>query len=247
MQELAELVDLLLIRNDYLEATRILEEIPEYQRTQRLRELLGDAYGLKSNVEKLEAKLEAALNQIDLPVLKKCVADLLKIHPSHPRAKEIKRALNDGGKKGIVKFLKASGHYHGGGLAWEWWQVAAAIGTIGTIFGATLFAVIIYINNSKQTVQIEIDDPTAVIKIDGQVVDIKGASTGEVRLTIGQHEYTAQVGDTEIRSTAIVRDRNERPDVRIDADPSRRSGREATGAAQKRFPPNLGSAWTWNS
>ncbi len=192
LEELATLVDMLLIHNDYPEAIRILEEIPDYQRTPRLRQLLGEAYALKGTVEKLERKLEVALNHIDIPALKKCLAELLKIRPSHPRAREIKKALNDGGKKGIVKFLKATGNYHGGGLAWEWWQIAAAVGSIAGIFAAVLFAVIIYLKGSGELVQIEIDDPTAVVKIDGKTATISSTGLGEMRLSFGPHEYTVE-------------------------------------------------------
>ena len=200
LAELAELIDQLLVRNDYLEAIRIVEEIPDYQRTAKLRKLLGEAYQLKSTVEKLERNLEKHLNLLDIPALKKCVDQLLKLRPSHPRGKEIKKALNTEGKRGVVKLRKESSQFDAVGNVWEPWKLATGVGVIALLGVVAYFAVTIYIKTSTDVVQIEIDDPTAVVKVDGRTVEINSEGLGEIRLTLGEHEYTATSGDTSVTS-----------------------------------------------
>src|SRR5262249_3441528 len=99
LKDLTELVDQLLIRNEHPEARRIIEEMPQHQHTLELKKQLGEAHQSLAAVEKLERNLEKLLNPTDIPALKKCVDQLLKLRPSHPRGKEIRKALNTEGKR----------------------------------------------------------------------------------------------------------------------------------------------------
>ncbi len=198
LKDVAELVVQLLARNDYPEAIRIIEGLPEYERTPELRTLLGEAYELKSTVEKLERQLEKHLNVVDIPALKKCVDQLLKIKPGHPRAKEIRKALNTEGKRGVLKLRKKDGQFDAVGNVWEPWHLAAGVGII-LVFGViAYFGVTIYVKNSMQTVAIEIDDPTATVKIDGNTATINAQGTGELKLTLGNHTYSVTQGATTV-------------------------------------------------
>ncbi|MFO0917136.1 MAG: bifunctional serine/threonine-protein kinase/formylglycine-generating enzyme family protein [Planctomycetaceae bacterium] len=195
IQDLCQVLDQLLARKDYPEVIRIVEEIPEAERDLEMSGLYADAVELRTKVERLEVDLQKHLNLVNLPALKKTINQLLAIKPSHSRAKELRKAMLKHGRQGIVKLLKEEGQFDAVGGVWEPWKIAASIGTILLVFLAVSFAVVLYISDDRRTVKVELDDPTAVLKIDGSVVSISGAGTGDVLLKIGPHQYTVERND----------------------------------------------------
>ncbi len=212
IQELCQVLDQLLARNDYPEVIRIVEEIPEADRDLEMNGLYADAVELRTKVEKLETDLQKHLNLVDLSALKKTINQLLAIRPSHVRAKELRKALTKHGRQGIIKLLKEEGNFDAVGRVWEPWKIAASVGTVLLVFAAVSLAVTLYLQDDRRTVKIEFDDPTAVVKIDGNVVSINGDGIGKLLLKIGPHQYTVERNDEIIREPqsfeVVKEDRN---------------------------------------
>jgi|GEM_PF-1034061 serine/threonine protein kinase/formylglycine-generating enzyme required for sulfatase activity/WD40 repeat protein len=201
-QQVNDLIDELLFVHNYDEAIRILNDIPTPQRTQQLKNRLTVVREMKATIERSERDLEKHLNRVDLPALKQCVKELLKLQPSHPRAKQIKRAMQKHGRGGVIEILKESGQYDAVGSVWEPRKRAIAFGSVVAFAGVAYLAVILYLRNGIETIQIQIDDPIAVVKIDGKTVSIGGDGTGDVRLPPGEHKFTVEKGDTVVRTAS---------------------------------------------
>lgn len=75
------------------------------------------------------------------------------------------------------------------------------IATGASVLALTLlFAIVLWMQNDKVAVRVAIDDPTAVVKIDGKQLRINGDGIGELRLTLQEHTFTVQRTDEEIES-----------------------------------------------
>lgn len=74
-----------------------------------------------------------------------------------------------------------------------------AVSFVGGIAAVILFAVILVLKNDKVAVQIKIDDPTAVVKVDGQQVQIGSDGLGKINLTLAEHTFIVERGDETIR------------------------------------------------
>ncbi|MCA9086498.1 MAG: protein kinase [Planctomycetaceae bacterium] len=75
----------------------------------------------------------------------------------------------------------------------------SAIGpVIGAAFVLALFVisgVTIFLRNDKLEIQVQIDDPTAIVKVDNQQVEINSEGIGNVLLTLKEHTYTIERND----------------------------------------------------
>jgi serine/threonine protein kinase len=77
-----------------------------------------------------------------------------------------------------------------------------------------LLGIIIYIATDNGRIKIEVNDPKAVVKIDGQVVLIEGL--GEpITLRAGEHDYHVKRGNGEFRTKKFVVKRGDNEDLKI--------------------------------
>ena len=123
-----------------------------------------------------------------------------------------------------------------------WPLVATASGT-----AALLLGVIIYFVTNTGRIKIDVDDPNAVVLIDGNHVTIEGL--GEpIKLSVGEHELRIKRGDSEFRGRkfSIRRGDNKRlvvaeliPPVPTEI-PSGKTVRMASGPGEQDQPPTGG-------
>ncbi len=193
LNQLADLIDDLLERNDYPEVIRIIEELPASQRTLDLNEMLAEAHQLKQQVEKLELAMEKHLNQRDIKALEKTVDRLLSLRPSHPRALEIDDALSRYGKKGMIKILKADGQFDAAGNSLETWQILVGLGTIFAVFVGVSIWFIVYLKKSQPAIEAAAGDLLADNKEAEVVPDegVQGNNLDAYNLLLGKQAVDA--------------------------------------------------------
>lgn len=63
-------------------------------------------------------------------------------------------------------------------------------------------SIIVYFKVNTGLVRIEVDDPRASVLIDGSKATINAAGIGEVRLSVGEHEYSVERGGAVVRSSS---------------------------------------------
>ena len=118
-------------------------------------------------------------------------------------------------------------------------MVAAAV------FGFFLFGVIIYVATDNGRITMVVNDPKAVVKIDGAEVRIE-ALGAPITLRAGEHALEVKWGDGEFKTRKFVVRRGENEDLRVEYEPAGRpwwfahqggrGGKATDGQATKRQP-----------
>ena len=91
------------------------------------------------------------------------------------------------------------------------WIAAAAA------FAAVLFG-IIYVATDKGRIKIEVNDPSAVVHVDGQQVRIEGLGD-PITLRAGEHELSVKRGDVEVDTRKFVVRRGDNPALSVVLEP----------------------------
>ena len=95
-----------------------------------------------------------------------------------------------------------------------------------------LLGVIIYVATDKGRITIVVNDPKAVVKIDGEEVRIE-ALGAPITLRAGEHALEVKWGDGEFKTRRFVVRRGENEDLRVEYEPTRKN--RATASREK--PP----------
>jgi serine/threonine protein kinase len=110
-----------------------------------------------------------------------------------------------------------------------WIAVAGAV-------GALLLGIIIYVATDNGRIKIEVNDPKAVVKVDGKEVLIEGL--GEpITLRAGEHELSARRGDGEFQTKKFVVRRGDNEDLIVRFEPKAGSTDDLSGEIPPREPP----------
>jgi formylglycine-generating enzyme required for sulfatase activity len=100
------------------------------------------------------------------------------------------------------------------------------------MFGALVLGVIAYAATDKGRITMVVNDPTAIVKIDGEEVRLKALGVPiSITLRAGAHTFAVKRGNGELMTRRIVVRRGGNEDVRIENEPVRIS--RATPSRQK--------------
>ena len=94
-------------RHDYVDAGRLLEEIPASLRTAAMSEMLQQTRQLQTQIEELNRQIDQALSVSDARGLKPAVRRLLELKPSDLRSRRLRDALKRPG--GLERFIASGG------------------------------------------------------------------------------------------------------------------------------------------
>ncbi len=97
-------------------------------------------------------------------------------------------------------------------LRWPWIVAAGVLGVF-------LLGVIVYVTTSKGRIKIVVDDPKAVVTVDGEAVRIE-ALGAPITLRAGVHELEVKWGDGEFKTRRFVVRRAENEDLRVEYEPA---------------------------
>ncbi len=85
-------------------------------------------------------------------------------------------------------------------------------------FAALLLSIIIYLATDKGRIKIEVNEPNAVVSVDGENVRIEGV--GEpITLRAGEHELTVKRGDIVVETRKFVVHRGDNPALVVTLEP----------------------------
>ena len=99
------------------------------------------------------------------------------------------------------------------------------------MFGVLLLGlVIVYVTTNKGRIKIVVDDPKAVVKVDGEEVRIEGLGA-PITLRAGAHALEVKWGDGEFKTRSFVVHRGDNEDLRVEYEPTRND--RATASREK--------------
>jgi formylglycine-generating enzyme required for sulfatase activity len=110
-----------------------------------------------------------------------------------------------------------------------WKAIVAA-----ALLGLVVLGVIVYVATDKGRIRIVVNDPKAVVKVDGDAVGIE-ALGAPLTFRPGVHELEVQWGDGEFKTRTFVVRRGDNEDLRVEYEPA--SDRVARASPEK--PPDV--------
>jgi formylglycine-generating enzyme required for sulfatase activity len=108
-----------------------------------------------------------------------------------------------------------------------WKAIVAA-----AVLGLVLLGVIVYVATDRGRITIVVNDPKAVVKVDGEAVRIE-ALGAPLTLRPGVHELEVKWGDGEFKTRTFVVRRGDNEDLRVEYEPS---GNRAANASPEKPP-----------
>jgi hypothetical protein len=117
------------------------------------------------------------------------------------------------------------------------WPMIVAAASLGLF----LFGVIIYVETDKGRIRLVVNDPKAVIKIDGQAVRVEALGK-PITLRAGEHALEVTWGDGEFETRKFVVRRGDDERLRIEYEPTRNRGGTATPKKVETAGPSVAGA-----
>lgn len=200
-------------KHEYGPAAELLQQVPERFRSEEAQRLIERAIDLQEEVDLLIADMDDAIERNEYEGLQPNIERLLELKPGHRRARELYDDLTLYGGAGLaVRRGDGPPIVTGGKAAGLPWGVVAGI--FVAAFSLTTLAVVFYLKSNGKTIRIEIDDPTAQVMVDGDVITITG-NAGEVKLEPGQHELKVTRGDTVVQTRNFEVHKEKNPILKI--------------------------------
>jgi len=116
------------------------------------------------------------------------------------------------------------------------WPMIVAAGVLGVI----LFGVIIYVATDKGRITIAINDPKAVVKVDGEQVRIESLGA-PITLRAGTHGMDVKWGDGQFQTLRFVVRRGDNESLNVEYEPTRKNGDTASREKPPEEAPKPGS------
>ncbi len=203
----------MLQKHEYGPAAELLQQVPERFRSDEAQRLIERAIDLQEEVDLLVADMDDAIERNEYEGLQPNIERLLELKPGHRRARELYDELSRYGGAGLaVRRNNGPPIVTGGKAAGLPWGVVAGI--FVAAFSLTTLAVVFYLKSNGKTIRIEIDDPTAQVMVDGDVITITG-NAGAVKLEPGQHELKVTRGDTVVQTRNFEVHKEKNPILKI--------------------------------
>ena len=123
----------------------------------------------------------------------------------------------------------------------RWPLIVAA----AAVLGALLLGVIVYVATDKGRIKIVVNDPKAVVKVDGESVRIE--ALGEpITLRAGEHALEVKWGDGEFQTRTFVVRRGDNEDLRVEYEPTRKHRATASREPGEALPRRLPKPGSWS-
>jgi formylglycine-generating enzyme required for sulfatase activity/serine/threonine protein kinase len=108
------------------------------------------------------------------------------------------------------------------------------------VLGVLLLGVIVYVVTDKGQITMVVNDPKAVVKIDGEEVRVE-ALGAPITLRAGEHALEVKWGDGEFQTRTFVVHRGDDERLRIEYEPARKSTTSANGKKAPSPAPKTGT------
>jgi formylglycine-generating enzyme required for sulfatase activity len=108
------------------------------------------------------------------------------------------------------------------------------------VLGVILLGAFIYVATDKRRITMAINDPKAVVKIDGEEVRIE-APGATITLRAGTHDMEVRWGDGQFQTRRFVVRRGDNEDLRVEYEPTRNDGVTASREKPSEAAPKPGT------
>ena len=108
------------------------------------------------------------------------------------------------------------------------------------VIGVLLLGMIIYVATDKGRITIAINDPKAVVKIDGEQVRIESLGA-PITLRAGTHDMEVMWGDGQFQTRRFVLRRGDNENLKVDYEPTNKNGDTASREKPPEETPKPGA------
>ncbi len=182
----------LLEKHDYEQVVQLADKIPEKRQTPELLELFDKAQKLSDELTYLTLSIQELRAKKDYHGLIPKLQEFLKLKPIN---RKVRKLLEDAKVKARYTAKQDDGNAPSSSMLRWITEDATTMIAVGLIaFGIAFAGITMYLRSGGRTIQVRIDDPTAVVTIDGKQISIKGKS-GTTRLSVGDRKVTVTLAD----------------------------------------------------
>lgn len=207
------LADKCLARRDYEQVIKLIEQVPEQHRSQRLLASLDQARNKSDEITYLLCEIDDALRANDR---RKALAEadkLLKIKPGHRRALAVRAKLLGPGEARRMRVGPLQAFQKpwsdGGWIPWS----ALAFGLV--VFGVMSFCIAIYLRSGKAIVKVEVMSPDVAVTLNGSTLTLAGPGSDVVQVEPGESELTITHGNLKFTTKSFALKRGENETIRV--------------------------------
>jgi len=243
-------------RHDYEQALSLIDAIPNDQRTDKVWQLLRDAEESQQRVDELVAKIEQLRNQPSkMNRLESSVRELLKLKPGWDEYRQLWREITtetddedaavSGPRNSDVESEKPAVSIF---EQFELPKIIAIVSVItSVVFGGFMLWLFSYLDDDRITITVEIDDPSAFVRIHGQEEELTNGDS--LRLTPGKYRYEVhrqsgrligplqfEVGDDHRRTLSILLKSGPATEAIVISSDGQGAGEEKTDGKGERLP-----------